>query len=80
MESSTRKPGKAVYTIIDKEGSKSVWVRIGWAHVNHDGSYNLQLDALPVNGKLQVRDWVPRDDWAPRNARPEPSFGADAGL
>jgi hypothetical protein len=75
-----RKPGKAVYTIVEKEGSKSIWVRIGWAHVNQDGSYNLQLDALPVNGKLQVRDWVPRDDWAPRNARREPSFGAEAAL
>ena len=77
---STRKPGKAVYTIIEKEGSKSIWVRVGWAHVNQDGSYNLQLDALPVNGKLQVRDWVPRDDWAPRNQRQEPSFGAEAAL
>lgn len=76
-----RKPGKAVYTIIEKEGSKSIWVRIGWAHVNQDGSYNLQLDALPVNGKLQVRDWVPRDDWAPRNnPRSDSSFGAEAAL
>jgi hypothetical protein len=77
----TRKPGKAVYTIVEKEGSKSIWVRIGWAHVNQDGSYNLSLDALPVNGKLQVRDWVPRDDWAPRNnGQRAPSFGADAAL
>lgn len=68
MESITKKTGgKAVYTIIDKGAGKSVWIRIGWAHVNHDGSYNLTLDALPVNGKLQVRDWQPREEW---DARP----------
>lgn len=68
MESTTtRKSGKAVYTIIERQGSKSVWVHIGWAHVNHDGSYNINLDALPVNGKLQVRDYVSRDEWTARN-------------
>lgn len=59
---------KAVYTIIDKSGGGHYWLRIGWAHVNHDGSYNLHLDALPINGKLQVRDWQPRDDYAPRQS------------
>ncbi|MBL8715166.1 MAG: hypothetical protein JNL79_04190 [Myxococcales bacterium] len=57
---------KAVYTIVDRPGSKSIWVHIGWAHINHDGSFNLHLDALPLNGKLQVRDWTPRDQAAPR--------------
>jgi len=61
---------KAVYTIIDKPGdNKPFWLRIGWAHVNHDGSFNLHLDALPINGRLQVRDWQPRDDFAPRAPR-----------
>ena len=63
---------KAVYTIIDKGSNKSIWVRLGWAHLNSDGSYNVILDALPVNGKLQIRDWQPRDVWVarPRGAAP----------
>ena len=57
----TTKTSKAVYTIIERGGDRAYWLRIGWAHVNRDGSYNLHLDALPVNGKLQVRDYTPRD-------------------
>jgi hypothetical protein len=71
MESTTKKAGKAVYTIVEKPGNKSIWVRIGWAHVNQDGSYNITLDALPVSGKLQVRDWEPREEWAQRPRREE---------
>ena len=70
MDTFNRKT-KAVYTIVEKEGSKSIWVRIGWAHENHDGSLNLRLDALPVNGKLQVRDWESREDWLSRGGRRE---------
>lgn len=64
--------GKAVYTIVERPGSKSVWVHIGWAHVNQDGSFNLHLDALPLNGKLQVRDWTPRDVAPRRDDRHAP--------
>ena len=45
-----------VYTIVDKPGQdKSFWVRIGRAFKNHDGSFNLNLDAVPINGKLHMR-------------------------
>ncbi len=67
----SNRKSKAVYTIIDKGAGKSIWVRIGWAHLNGDGSYNLHLDALPVNGKLQMRDWTPRDEWEARPRREE---------
>ena len=30
--------------------------RVGCAFVNRDGSYNLFLDALPVNGRLHMRE------------------------
>jgi hypothetical protein len=30
--------------------------------VNRDGSITLKLDAIPVNGTLQVREWESRDD------------------
>jgi len=64
---------KAVYTVIDRidgEGKRSFWVRIGAAFVNRDGSFTVKLDALPVNGSLQIRDWPSRDDWRSREAQP----------
>jgi hypothetical protein len=48
---------KDVFTIIDKgEGQKSFWVKIGAAFVNKDGSLTVKLDALPMNGQLQIRE------------------------
>jgi len=48
---------KDVYTIIEREGyEKNFWVRIGTAFENRDGSQSIFLDALPVNGRLHVRD------------------------
>lgn len=53
-----------VYTIIppQRDGDKSRWVRIGTAWRNKDGSTNVALDALPTNGKLQIREPQPRED------------------
>ena len=53
-----------VYTVIDptREGQKSRWVRIGAAWKNRDGSLNIKLDALPVNGVLNVRKPKPKED------------------
>lgn len=53
MEMSQRKD---VYHIKNLEDGKSVWIRIGSAFVNKDGSINALLDALPVDGKLHIRD------------------------
>ncbi len=36
--------------------SKSFWTKIGVAFENRDGSYSLHLAAIPVSGKLQMRD------------------------
>ncbi len=53
----SRAPAKHVYTVIDREGGgRSFWTRIGAGWINRDGSLTLKLDALPVNGTLQVRD------------------------
>lgn len=60
---------KAVYTIVDKPGDKSFWVRIGTAFLNRDGSWNLKLDALPMNGSLQMRDPFPPRDERDHDAR-----------
>ena len=48
---------KAVYTIIEAENlDKAIWRRVGSAFTNRDGSINVLLDALPTNGKLQIRE------------------------
>jgi hypothetical protein len=48
---------KDVFTIIEKEEwSKGVWIKVGTAFENRDGSLNIFLDALPCNGRLHVRE------------------------
>ena len=71
MESTEKK--LLVYTIVEGKDGKSYWVRIGRVFApNRDGSYNIKLDALPMNGVLQVREWEARDDLAGREARTTP--------
>jgi len=45
----------AVYTIVEFD-EKATWRRIGSGFLNRDGSYNVYLEALPVNGKLHMRE------------------------
>jgi hypothetical protein len=54
---------KIVY-VISERNSKSYWNRIGVAFVNNDGSINVKLDAVPVTGELQIRDYNAREDAA----------------
>ena len=57
MEEQTGKTMKTVWTVVDRGQGKSFWTRVGVGFVNRDGSLTLRLDALPVNGNLQVREW-----------------------
>lgn len=58
MERASNEP-RAVYVIIEREGARSVWTRIGSAWTNRDGSVTVRLDALPVSGVMQIRDGEP---------------------
>lgn len=49
---------KIVYVITERN-DKSYWNRIGVAFINRDGSINVKLDALPVSGEMQIRDYIP---------------------
>lgn len=60
---------KEVYTIVEREGGGNWWVRVGVAWVNRDGSLNVTLNALPVNGKLHIRD---PDERRPASQPPPP--------
>lgn len=73
--------------MVERGPGKSFWVRIGAGFTNRDGSMNLHLDALPINGKLQVREWEPDrrmgeapgpEGGAPRRPRPATDPAADA--
>jgi hypothetical protein len=61
MDANNTSKLKMVYTITER-GERSFWTRIGIASVNRDGSLNVRLDAIPVNGTLHVRDWTPREE------------------
>jgi hypothetical protein len=48
--------------VISQRNNKSYWNRVGVAFVNSDGSINVKLEAVPVNGEVQIRDYVPREE------------------
>lgn len=68
MTTSAMKRKKVLCPVSGKDG-KTFWLRMGAAYENRDGSWNLYLDALPVNGRLQIRDW----DDAPSERERRPS-------
>jgi hypothetical protein len=60
----------AAFQIIEREGlEKAIFSRVGTAFVNKDGSLNIYLDAIPLGGKIQVREERDRSvEWAQRRA------------
>ena len=59
-------PGKTLAVFSIRPGRNgSIWVRAGVAEINRDGSMNLQLDVLPIDGKLHVRESYERERAAP---------------
>ncbi|WP_288132425.1 hypothetical protein [Accumulibacter sp.] len=47
-----KRPAFTAYTVTG-DGSKAYWTRIGSAWLqNHSEGYNLDLQALPVNGRI----------------------------
>lgn len=64
-----------IYTVVEKPNSpKGIWLEIGVASENRDGSITGKLDCLPVSGSIQVRDWEPRkkDGGFKRDDRQQP--------
>jgi hypothetical protein len=85
MEENTTRNMKAVFAVVERGQpngvTRSYWTRIGVGFVNRDGSINLRLDAFPVSGNLQVRDWEERrsdttdQPYAGGSVRPRPRQG-----
>lgn len=55
------KPGVklAVFSIRKLASGAIKWVRAGDAFVNRDGSLNIELDVLPLDGRIHVREAAP---------------------
>jgi len=63
MDENGKKKARAprqVFTVVDRNG-KSFWVRIGAAFGNYDRSETVLLDALPINGRMQIRDQATKE-------------------
>lgn len=56
----TRRPYKFLWMVEDRraaDGSeKSFWTKVGVAFENRDGSFSIELAAIPVNGRMQMRE------------------------
>ena len=59
---------KAVFALTER-GEKTYWTRIGAAFTNKDGSVSVNLDALPVSGRLQIREQEDREERPERGGR-----------
>jgi O-succinylbenzoate synthase len=70
MNDSTNGGGKrplALYAILERNG-KTIWMKVGAAFANRDGSIAVNLDAIPVGPyRLQVREQRAWEDARPTN-------------
>jgi hypothetical protein len=47
----------AVFAVVERENRAALWIRVGSAWTNRDGSVNLYLDAFPIGtNRLQIRE------------------------
>ena len=55
----------AVFSVRKGEGNgAAIWIRAGYAWANRDGSANVLLDVLPLDGKLHIREAGERREYA----------------
>lgn len=65
-----KKPWYA-YNIVERKGlERPIWLRVGCAWHNQDGSFSIVLDSFPVGGKIHIRE-----DRYEEGARPPPQRG-----
>jgi hypothetical protein len=62
---SSKLPSHVAYQVRDREGKKAIWTRIGSAWQHADGAgLNLQLDCLPLDGRITLRVFSEKEDAA----------------
>jgi hypothetical protein len=63
---SNNKPTHSCFNVRNRgEGRDPYWAFIGSAFTNKDGSLNVTLDSLPMDGKIVIRVRKERDETAP---------------
>jgi hypothetical protein len=67
---------KRVLCPITTKDGRTFWLRLGAAYENRDSSMNVYLDGLPINGRLQIRNW---DDPPPGSLPPPRGGGMGLG-
>jgi hypothetical protein len=55
MTESTKEPSLHAYHVRDGKDGKGFWTPIGAAWKNKDGGFSLQLDCLPLDGRIVCR-------------------------
>ncbi len=64
--------------VVDGDGKEAFWSKIGGAWPHEDGKgYNIQLTAIPVNGRIALR--IPREKPSPAEEKPKPGKRDKAG-
>lgn len=52
----SKTPSHTAYQVRDSKGGKGFWTRIGSAWPHQDGNgFNIQLDAVPLDGRITIR-------------------------
>ena len=51
------KPTFIAYSVKNREGKKAIWTKIGaaWPHKSEPG-FSIELEALPVDGRIVLRE------------------------
>lgn len=79
MLDEARKMKKVLIPVQSKDGKKTYWIGAGRAFMNRDASINVYLDCLPVDGKLQIREWDEPRREAGAPLRSSSDLGLEAG-
>lgn len=59
-QKSSHTPAYNVFTVTRGTSGKGFWTNIGGGWVNKDGSINVKLNCLPLDGQLVIRKVEPR--------------------
>jgi hypothetical protein len=55
VTAASKKPAYLAYHVRDTGDSKGFWTRVGAAWKNRDDSLTVQLDCLPIDGRVVLR-------------------------
>lgn len=59
----SKAPSHTAYQVREGKGDKGFWTRIGSAWPHGDGKgFNIQLDAVPLDGRITLRDASDKKD------------------